>query len=67
MAFGGFLALGGVPLPGIEIGIAISAIGLGFAVCLEAKPSLWIAALLVGVDRRQRPSDGGLGAALAVR
>jgi urease accessory protein len=49
MAFGGFLALVGVPLPGIEIGIAISAIGLGLAVCLEAKPSLWIAALLVGV------------------
>ena len=48
MAFGGMLALIGMPLPGTEIGIALSAIGLGAVVATEAKPALWIAALLVG-------------------
>ena len=48
MAFGGMLALMGVPLPGTEIGIALSAIGLGAMVATEAQPPLWIAALLVG-------------------
>jgi urease accessory protein len=47
MAFGGMLGLMGVRLPGIEIGIALSAIALGFAVSTEARPRLWIAALLV--------------------
>ena len=47
MAFGGMLALMGMKLPGIEIGIALSAIALGSAVCLEARPRLWVAALLV--------------------
>src|SRR5262245_8204892 len=47
MAFGGMLGLVGVKLPGIEIGIALSAIGLGVAVCSEARPRLWLAALLV--------------------
>ena len=35
-------------LPGIEVGIALSAIGLGAAVLFEARPKLWIAAVLVG-------------------
>jgi urease accessory protein len=48
MAFGGMLGLVGVKLPGIEIGIACSAIALGVAVFLELRPSLWAAALLVG-------------------
>jgi len=48
MAFGGMLGLLGVPLPGTEIGIALSAIGLGAVVATEAKPPLWAAALLVG-------------------
>jgi urease accessory protein len=47
MAFGGMLALMGVPLPAIEIGIALSAIALGLAVFSEARPELWIAAGLV--------------------
>jgi urease accessory protein len=47
MAFGGMLGLLGVALPGIEIGIALSAVVLGLAVFREARPSLWIAALLV--------------------
>jgi len=48
MAFGGFLGLVGVPLPGVEIGIALSAVLLGLAVAMEARPPLWAAAALVG-------------------
>lgn len=48
MACGGMLGLLGVNLPGIEVGIALSAIALGFMVLREAKPNLWAAALLVG-------------------
>jgi urease accessory protein len=49
MAFGGMLGLMGVPLPGIEYGIAASAILLGAAVMFEWKPPLALAAALVGV------------------
>jgi len=49
MAMGGLLGLLGVPLPGVEIGIALSAILLGFVVMLEARPPLMVAAALVSV------------------
>jgi urease accessory protein len=49
MAVGGFLGLVGVPLPGVEIGIALSAILLGFVVAREARPPVGLAAALVGV------------------
>ena len=49
MAFGGFLGLIGVPIPGIEIGIAASAIALGAFVALEAQLPLPIAIVLVGI------------------
>ncbi len=49
MAFGGMLGLIGVPLPGIEYGIAASAILLGAAVMFELRPPLALAATLVGV------------------
>lgn len=48
MAFGGMLGLMGVPLPGVEYGIALSAILLGAAVLFEFRPPLGIAAALVG-------------------
>lgn len=48
MAFGGILGILGVPLPGIEIGIAISAVVLGLMVALAVKPHLAIAAIIVG-------------------
>ena len=48
MAVGGMLGLMGIPLPGIEYGIAASAIMLGAAVMFEFKPGLTLAALLVG-------------------
>jgi urease accessory protein len=49
MATGGMLALMGVHLPGIEYGIAASAIMLGVAVMFEIRPPLALAAILVGV------------------
>ena len=48
MAFGGMLGLMGVPLPGVEYGIALSAILLGAAVLFELRPPLGIATALVG-------------------
>ena len=47
MACGGMLGLLGVPIPGVELGIALSAIALGGMVAAEARPKLSIAALLV--------------------
>jgi urease accessory protein len=49
MALGGVIGILGVPLPGVETGIALSAIVLGMMVALAAKPPLPIAAVLVGV------------------
>jgi len=48
MAFGGVLGIVGVPLPAVEIAIAASAVVLGLMVALEARPPLWVAAVLVG-------------------
>lgn len=49
MAFGGFLGLIGVPLPGSEIAIALSGVCLGAAVLGQLRPPLWVAAVLVGL------------------
>jgi urease accessory protein len=49
MAVGGFLGLIGVPLPGTEIGIALSGVLLGAAVLFEWRPKLYGAAALVGL------------------
>jgi urease accessory protein len=49
MAMGGMLGFLGVPIPGIEYGIAASGILLGAAVMLEVRPPLVAAAVLVGV------------------
>jgi urease accessory protein len=48
MALGGLLGLLGVPLPGVEVGIAASAILLGAAVMTERRLPLYAAAALVG-------------------
>ena len=48
MAFGGVLGILGVPLPGVEIGIAVSAAVLGMMVALAARPPLWVAGVIVG-------------------
>jgi urease accessory protein len=47
MAFGGMLGLMGIPLPGIEIGIAVSGIVLGALILSEARLPLLGALLLV--------------------
>ena len=48
MAFGGMLGLMGVPLPGVEVGIALSGVLLGLAVLAEWRLPLWAAAMVVG-------------------
>jgi urease accessory protein len=48
MSMGAMMGLLGIPLPGIEIGIAMSAILLGTMVVGEVRPKLIIAVLLVG-------------------
>lgn len=48
MAFGGALGVAGVPIPAVEVGIAVSAIVLGGMVAMAARPPLWVAALIVG-------------------
>ena len=48
MAAGAMMGLLGIPVPGIEIGIALSAILLGTMILLEVRPKLIIAATLVG-------------------
>lgn len=49
MAIGGMLGLMGMRIPGTEYGIAASAILLGVAVVLEARPPIALAAALIGV------------------
>jgi urease accessory protein len=48
MSFGGVLGVRGVPIPGVEIGVAASALVLGIVIALNARPPLWGAALVVG-------------------
>src|SRR5229473_218566 len=48
MALGGVMGILGVPLPGVETAIALSAVVLGLMVALAARPPLWVAAVLVG-------------------
>ena len=48
MSVGGSLGVRGVFLPGVEIGIAASALLLGFMIFRAARPPLYAAALLVG-------------------
>ena len=49
MALGGALALLGLVLPGVEVGIALSGLALGLAVALRWRAPLGLAAVLVGV------------------
>jgi urease accessory protein len=49
MAFGGMLGLIGVPVPGVEIGIAVSGIVLGAMVLGEVKAPLAVSITLVAV------------------
>jgi len=48
MALGAMMGLLGILLPGVEFGIALSAIVLGAMVLTENRPPLWVAACIVG-------------------
>jgi urease accessory protein len=47
MAFGAFAALLGMGLPGVEVGIAVSAVALGAAILFEFRPTLAVSVGLV--------------------
>lgn len=49
MAFGGALGIAGVPMPGVETGIAVSGIVLGVLVLFAVRAPLWMAGVLVAV------------------
>jgi urease accessory protein len=49
MMAGGLLALAGVPVPGVETGIAASVAVLGLMIALAARPPLAVAVALVGL------------------
>lgn len=49
MAFGGAMGMAHVPMPPVEIGIALSVLLLGAAIALALRPPIWAAALLVGI------------------
>lgn len=49
MTVGGALGVLGLPLPAVETGIALSAVALGLCVACAARPSLGIAATVVGI------------------
>jgi urease accessory protein len=49
MAVGGLLGMAGVPVPGIEAGIAASVLGIGLLIALRAKPPLALSIALVAL------------------
>ena len=49
MALAGAAGAVGIPLPGVETGIALSGVVLGSMVLFAVKPAMWIAAVLVGM------------------
>jgi urease accessory protein len=49
MAVGGLLGVAGVPVPGVEAGIAASVLGLGLLIAFQAKPPLALSIALVAL------------------
>ena len=49
MAMGAMMGLMGIPVPGVEIGIALSAIVLGMMIFIEVRPKLAVAIAMVGI------------------
>lgn len=62
MALGGLLGGLGVELPGVEIGIAVSAVVLGAMVTLAMRPPLWVA-VRMRAGEKYRPMPSRLPAA----
>ncbi|MCA0871695.1 HupE/UreJ family protein [Seohaeicola saemankumensis] len=48
MALGAVAGILGIPIPGIETGIALSAVVLGLMIVFAVKPPIWVAAVIVG-------------------
>jgi urease accessory protein len=49
MAFGGALGMIGVPMPPVEIGIAVSLLTLGAAIALGWRAPVWLASIVVAI------------------
>lgn len=49
MAFGGLLGVLKFPLPGVELGISVSALVLGLVVAFAYRAPVWLAVTLIGV------------------
>jgi urease accessory protein len=49
MAIGGLLGVAGLPVPGIEAGIAVSVLALGLLIAFQAKPPLALSVALVAL------------------
>ena len=49
MAMGGVMGAAGIPIPGIEIGIALSGLILGCMVAFALRPPLWFAGIIVAI------------------
>ena len=49
MAMGAMMGLLGIPVPGVEIGIALSSVVLGTMILVEGRPKLAVAISIVGV------------------
>ena len=47
MVVGGVAGMAGIPLPGIEIGIALSILALGLAIAFAWRPAEWVALALI--------------------
>lgn len=47
MAVGGFAGLLGLPLPAVDLGVALSGVILGLCVAAAARPTTWIPAVIV--------------------
>ncbi len=48
MAFGAVAGIIGIPVPAVEVGIALSAVVLGLMILLAARLPIWIAVIIVG-------------------
>ena len=49
MALGALAGIAGLPLPDVELGIALSALALGLAVALAYRAPVWLAVGIVGI------------------
>jgi urease accessory protein len=47
MVIGGIAGMAGLPLPAVEIGIALSIMALGLAIALAWRPAEWVALMLI--------------------